>query len=150
MKVIKQDALQIIDKTPLVSIDLIVKDRKGKILLGERVNEPAKGYWFVPGGRIRKNEKIAAAFGRIIGAELGLTKEIAEAVFMVLYEHFYSENFLEAPNVSTHYVVLAYEADLPEDQKIQGDEQHNALKWFTIEEILQEPQVHRYTKQYFR
>ena len=43
----------IIDNTPLVSVDLIVKC-KGKILLGKRVNKPAQGYWFTLGGRVLK------------------------------------------------------------------------------------------------
>ena len=34
----------IIDNTPLVSVDLIVK-HEGKVLLGKRVNKPAQGYW---------------------------------------------------------------------------------------------------------
>jgi len=50
--------LEIADLSPLVSIDLIVYNDKNKVLLGKRANRPAKDYWFVPGGRIRKNEKI--------------------------------------------------------------------------------------------
>ena len=50
----------IIDNTPLVSVDLIVK-HKGKVLLGKRVNKPAQGYWFTLGGRIFKNESIQSA-----------------------------------------------------------------------------------------
>jgi colanic acid biosynthesis protein WcaH len=40
--------------------------------MGWRENEPAKRTWFVPGGRIRKDEKIADAFERIIRTETGL------------------------------------------------------------------------------
>lgn len=40
--------------TPLVSIDLLVKNRKGEYLFGLRKNRPAQGYWFVPGGRLQK------------------------------------------------------------------------------------------------
>src|SRR3954466_13792753 len=41
---------------PLVSIDLVIRDPDGDVLVGLRTNAPAKGFWFVPGGRIRKNE----------------------------------------------------------------------------------------------
>ena len=51
----------VIDSSPLVSIDLVVLDREGNVLLGERLNRPAQGYWFVPGGRITKNESLADA-----------------------------------------------------------------------------------------
>lgn len=44
----------VIESTPLVSIDLIVLNSEGKILLGKRLKHPAQGYWFVPRGRILK------------------------------------------------------------------------------------------------
>ena len=57
--------LKIIDATPLISIDLIILNSNDEILLGKRNNRPAKGYWFVPGGRIRKNETLKQALSRI-------------------------------------------------------------------------------------
>ena len=53
---------EIIKNAPLVSIDLIVKNREGKILLGLRINKPAQNTWFVPGGRIRKDETLDSVF----------------------------------------------------------------------------------------
>lgn len=52
----------VLDSTPLVSIDLVIENTQGEILLGERKNRPAQGYWFVPGGRILKNESLAVIF----------------------------------------------------------------------------------------
>jgi colanic acid biosynthesis protein WcaH len=62
----------VVKNTPLVSIDLVITDPSGAVLMGWRENEPAKRTWFVPGGRIRKDEKIADAFERIIRTETGL------------------------------------------------------------------------------
>lgn len=39
---------------PLISIDLLVQNAQGEYLLGLRNNRPAQGYWFVPGGRVKK------------------------------------------------------------------------------------------------
>ncbi|MBF4436458.1 NUDIX domain-containing protein, partial [Vibrio anguillarum] len=61
----------IIENTPLVSIDLVVYNQKNEALLGKRNNRPAQGYWFVPGGRILKDESIAVAFRRLTLNELG-------------------------------------------------------------------------------
>lgn len=61
----------IIQHTPLISIDLIVRNEQGHVLLGQRVNAPAKGYWFVLGGRVRKNETLDDAFVRLVREELG-------------------------------------------------------------------------------
>ena len=60
----------VIENTPLVSIDLcLVCD--DQLLLGKRNNDPLKGEWFTPGGRIHKNETWQHALLRIVKAELG-------------------------------------------------------------------------------
>ena len=46
----------VVDLTPLSSIDLVVKGGDGKLLLGKRLNKPAKGFWFVLGGPVLRNE----------------------------------------------------------------------------------------------
>ncbi len=53
---------------PLVSIDWVVTDPDGRLLLGRRINAPARGWWFTPGGRIRKNEGLAPAVREVLGA----------------------------------------------------------------------------------
>ena len=54
----------VINSTPLISIDLLVK-KDNKILLGKRINKPAQGYLFSIGGRVYKNETIDSAMMRI-------------------------------------------------------------------------------------
>jgi colanic acid biosynthesis protein WcaH len=41
---------QLVRIAPLVSIDVIVRDGQGSVLLGRRNFEPAKGSYFVPVG----------------------------------------------------------------------------------------------------
>jgi colanic acid biosynthesis protein WcaH len=57
--------LDVIRNAPQVANDLIVKNSDGGVLFGRRRNAPAQGYWFSPGDRIRKNEKLAKTFGRL-------------------------------------------------------------------------------------
>ena len=60
----------VIENTPLVSIDLcLVCD--DQLLLGKRNNDPLKGEWFTPGGRIHKNEMWRNALQRVVSVELG-------------------------------------------------------------------------------
>ena len=56
MKLSSADFTTIIKSTPLVSIDLIVRNIEDNVLLGKRTNRPAQGCWFVPGGRVLKDE----------------------------------------------------------------------------------------------
>ncbi len=136
----------IVANTPLVSIDLIAH-RKGKILLGKRKNPPAKGYWFTTGGRIIKNERIKEAQKRIAKEELGLDSLPGNPVFIGVFEHFYDDSIFEG--VSTHYVNLAYRLDVEELDNLPTD-QHSEYVWLTIEELMTNPNVHRYVKDYFK
>jgi colanic acid biosynthesis protein WcaH len=142
------DFLHIVDATPLVSIDLIVRNERGEILLGRRANRPAQGMWFVPGGRIRKNELVNDALQRISQRELGL--KITQAKLLGVFDHIYPDNFLGAPGVNTHYVVLGMEATLPGNPVLKADDQHEELKWWTASQALAEASVHENTKAYFR
>ena len=76
-----------IKNSPLASIDLIVRDFDDRILLGRRINEPAKGMWFVPGGRIHKNESVDEAFTRISLSELGIEYRRSQSRFIGVFEN---------------------------------------------------------------
>ena len=83
--------LQIVDYTPLVSIDLILEDPQERVLLGMRNNRPAQGFWFVPGGSIRKNERLCDAFKRISSLELGTVIALTNAALVGVFEHLYED-----------------------------------------------------------
>ena len=135
----------VIDSMPLISIDILLK-KDNKILLGKRVNKPAQGYFFSTGGRVNKNETIDTAMGRIAKNELNIELKTTPK-FIGVFEHFYDDSIYK--NVSTHYVNLAYEYEVEEVSDLPTD-QHNEYQWFTIDELLESKQVHKYTKDYFR
>ena len=137
----------VIASTPLISIDLIVRNKCGEILLGKRTNRPAKGSWFVPGGRILKDEPFESAFKRLLKSELGINE--APSIFKGLYQHFYYDNFSEE-NFTTHYVVLAYEIEFSGELSSLPTEQHSDYQWFDEKELLLNESVHKHTKWYFQ
>ncbi len=142
--------IEVVKNSPLVSIDLIVRNAQNEVLLGLRNNEPAKNYWFTFGGRIYKNERIAQAFERIVQEEIEVDVNITDAQFVGVFEHLYEENFAEEPGFGTHYVVLAFEVKLIESLRGLPNVQHNQYRWFTVEDLLQAQDVHPYTKAYFQ
>jgi colanic acid biosynthesis protein WcaH len=144
-----EDFDSVVRLTPLVAIDLIVRSSEGRVLVGRRTNEPAKGRFFVPGGRVTKNETLAAAFRRISLAELGVEKRIEEGRFVGVYEHFYTTNNHEVAGFGTHYVVLAYELTSSVEDLLLPDDQHGEFAWLTEAELLRRPEVHQNTKVYF-
>lgn len=137
--------VDVVRNTPLVSIDLIISDPMGAILMGWRNNEPAKDTWFVPGGRIRKNERIAEAFERILRAETGLQIPFREAEFGRAYEHLYAENCFGDPGFGTHYCVLAYVLRLDHQPNLGIDNQHSKFAWLGPSS----PAIHAYSRAYF-
>jgi colanic acid biosynthesis protein WcaH len=144
------DFANVIRLTPLVAIDLIVRSPEGRVLVGRRINEPAKGFLFVPGSRISKNETRAAAFTRITQEELGVQAPIEQAQFVGVYEHLYPTNRFERPGFGTHYITLAYELRLSLDPARLPADQHGEYLWLTPEELMRSHEVHDNAKAYFR
>lgn len=136
--------------TPLIAIDLVVLNEHGHVLLGERLNRPAQGFWFTPGGRVRKNESLDTAFRRISHSELGVELPMTNGAFRGVYEHFYHDSYFSADErgSGTHYVVLAYTLvlgnstleDLPR-------EQHADYRWVNVHETSL--RVHQHVLDYF-
>lgn len=140
---------KVVENTPLVSIDLIVEDAEGRILLGKRNHSPAKGKWFVPGGRVLKNETILCAFQRLLREELNSDTETFSFEFHGLYQHLYDDSFF-SECVSTHYVVLAYSLRLAAGEcPLPPYKQHSEYRWLTRDDLLINPCVHTHTKWYF-
>lgn len=141
----------VVGSTPLVSIDLVVENVAGEIFLGQRRNRPAQGFWFVPGGRIRKNESLDDAFRRLTLDELGWGFERCEARLLGVYDHFYSDSVFgtagSAPN--THYVVLGYHLRLPAAMHLEPPaKQHGTYRWLPQAEMQACGEVHDNSRAY--
>lgn len=139
---------KVVASTPLFSIDLVVRNVAGEILLGRRTNRPAQNFWFVPGGRVLKNETLDSAFTRLSRKELGVRVERSQCGFLGLYEHFYEDSvFGDRP--STHYIVAGYLLDRVSTTDMQLPlEEHIEYRWWRKGEIAASPEVHENTKLY--
>ena len=115
----------IVANVPIVSVDLVIR-RDGGVVLGRRTNEPAKGYWFIPGGRVLKGETRREAVGRVAADELGIEVEIVES--LGAFEHLYDTS--DVPGVdSKHYLANGYVVDVL-DGEPEPDAQHDAFRVF--------------------
>ena len=137
----------IIQHTPLVSIDLVVQNTQGDYLLGQRTQRPAQDSWFVPGGRIFKNESLDTAFQRLTLNELGQNLDRQYARLLDIYEHFYQDSMFD-PQTSTHYVVLAYKLSLNLDLNQLPKQQHQGYRRYSAQQALTDPQVHPHSQAY--
>jgi colanic acid biosynthesis protein WcaH len=57
---------------PIPCVDIIVEDERGRVLLIKRADEPAKGQWWFPGGRIHYLETRTQAVVRKLREECEL------------------------------------------------------------------------------
>jgi colanic acid biosynthesis protein WcaH len=139
----------------LVSIDLLIRNGRGKWLLALRKNRPAHSSWFVPGGRIHKGERIPEAFERLVKFEFDIELTYQRSQFVGVFVHYYDDNRWNEPGFGTHYLVLAHLVEVGSDwQDVVNSEtaleQHHEVRWFDPKAALADPKVHPYTKQYLR
>lgn len=151
---------------PLVSVDVyLTRQQEGgtALLLGHRANRPAQGWWFTPGGRIRKQEALPQALARVFTDELGLPAAwAAHARLLGAWDHFYPDSAFDEA-VPTHYVNLAYQmawndvaglgcsgsaAGTPPAHAwpVGQGAQHLAWRWWPLAELAQAPDVHPHVK----
>jgi colanic acid biosynthesis protein WcaH len=115
----------IVANVPIVSVDLLAR-HQGGLIFGKRTNQPAKGYWFLPGGRVHKCETRREAVHRVADEELGLSVDIVES--LGAFEHIYDTS--DVDDVATkHYLANGYVVDVVNGQ-LQTDSQHQDLRVF--------------------
>ena len=137
----------VLESTPLVSIDLCMVS-ENQLLLCRRTNEPLKGEWFTPGGRILKNETWQDALLRIAEVELGLSGFAIESfTLMGMWDHFYKNSVLDQ-KTSTHYVNLPHCAEFKSKPQIALDDQHGEFEWFNLSVVANYKKFHPYMRNY--
>ena len=81
---------KIVDTMPILCVDLVIKNGRGEFLLVKRKNQPLKGEWFVPGGRMMKGETVTEAVIRKAKEELGVM--VIETYPIGIFEFYFKEN----------------------------------------------------------
>lgn len=61
--------------TPLVNVDLLIKDENGRTLLAWRDDQHCGRGWHVPGGIVRFKEKLETRLRKVAEAEIGVAVE---------------------------------------------------------------------------
>ena len=67
-------------KTPLLTVDCVVFDRAGRLLLIRRANPPFKGRYALPGGFVDIGETVEAAALRELEEETGIEGKIIRPI----------------------------------------------------------------------
>ncbi len=119
---------------PIPCIDLVVFNGAGHILMLKRENEPARGQWWFPGGRVLHGEKREQAVRRKLKEECGLTGIIKREIgtFDVILNYRLTNNeVIRSHAISTFY----YVTDIRKSE-IVLDSQSSKFKWCSKPECL--------------
>ena len=112
---------------PIACVDLLI-ECDGKILLLRRDNEPAKGeYWF-PGGRIYKNETIRTAALRKAREETNLNCEFKK-IISVEESLFKKKNLML---VDIHTINVCCLLNVIDLENFKLDKFHTDHKWINV------------------
>jgi 8-oxo-dGTP diphosphatase len=112
---------------PIVGVGaVIVKD--GKAIIIKRANEPYRGQWSIPGGRVELGESLVDAVRREMKEETGL--DVAVGPLIEVFERIQRQD----GRVQHHFVIVDYLCTCVGGALCAGDDADDAV-WVTSEQL---------------
>lgn len=111
--------------TPMINVDLLVRDDAGRTLLTWRADEFYGPGWHIPGGIIRFKENIATRIAKVAEAELGCTVDFAPQPLTM------REIMAPHRDVRGHFISLLYLCTLrtPPAARLQAGDAPSNGQW---------------------
>jgi len=126
---------------PLPCVDIVVVAGK-EFLLVKRKNKPEQDKWWLVGGRVLKNERLAEAALRKLKQETGLNGRVGK--FLGIYEYFSKVGYF--PGMNAHMIALDFVVHVNQKDRIRLDWQSSRFRW--CRKI--EPDLPPYVKEFLR
>lgn len=105
---------KILEHVPICAVDFVLV-HQGKVLLALRKDEPAKGQWWIPGGRVLKNETLVDAVKRKAKQEAGVEVDVIRKIGC--YEVMFAEAPFPEVKTGVHYLAVCFVV-VPQDKNI--------------------------------
>lgn len=123
----------ILENMPIVCVDVVIHNiETDKYLLIKRAEEPAKGQWWVVGGRLHKNERPYECAVRKIKEEVGISDYLS-CQYLSVESTIFSTGY---HNIPVHSVNLIYLIEVQRKQKIEINKTCLDYKWLTMDKAL--------------
>lgn len=126
---------------PIVCVDVVITNGK-EFLLMKRRNQPEKDTWWLPGGRVLKNELLEDAVARFLKKESGLKGKADD--FLGFRELFSSPGYF--PGINAHTIGFVFKVNVSANPRISLDQQHSKARWFS----KINPSWHPYVKTFLK
>jgi colanic acid biosynthesis protein WcaH len=114
--------------TPIVNVDLLIKDDDGRTLLSWRDDKLCGTGWHVPGGIIRYKETFEERLQKTAINEIG-----TEVIIADVNPVHTGQTLIDGQTDRGHYVSFLYNCRLPDGYQIANKKQEKEagyLKWF--------------------
>ena len=122
---------RILSVIPVPCVDLVIV-HKGKFLMGKRINEPAKGQWFFPGGRVFKEETLEQAAVRKAKEETGIKIKKSNLNYLTTAETIFRAKNFSGTRHTINSVFLVKPDKLKESELLKFDRTQNSeFQWFS-------------------
>lgn len=112
--------------TPMVNVDLLIKNEKGRTLLSWRDDQYAGKGWHIPGGIIRFKEKIETRIQKVAKKEIGTSVKFDPLPIAI------NQIFVKR-NIRGHFISILYKCFLSEKFILKNKSLTNKdagyLKW---------------------
>ena len=113
---------------PIFCVDVVAEDAQQKrFIIVHRRNEPARGKWWIPGGRVLKDEPVRRAAVRKLKEETGVRGTFVRVIGF--YEFFARKGIFKGIRVHTPVAVCLVRVAHAGHMRL--DRQSDAGKWVT-------------------
>jgi colanic acid biosynthesis protein WcaH len=113
--------------TPLVNVDLLVKDKKGRVLLSWRDDEYYGQGWHIPGSIVRFKETLEQRIQQCAKRELGIDVSYDPKPLAV------EQNIIPEWENRAHFISFLYRCSVPEefipDNSFRKKDDAGYLRW---------------------
>ena len=93
--------------TPLVNVDLLIKDEKGRTLLSWRNDQYSGKGWHVPGGIVRFKETLETRVKKVAKTEIGVDIDF-DTIPIAVNQCIHHER-----DIRSHFISILYKCFLP-------------------------------------
>jgi len=130
--------------TPLINVDLLVKDQRRGLLLAWRDDPHTGKGWHIPGGIIRYKERIETRIQQVAESELGAQVEHDAEPLTI------QQIIAEPKRDRAHFISLLYRCSVPDHYEIDNGEisegEPGYLKWHRsclVDDLLSWHEIYR-------
>lgn len=119
---------KILGHMPIACVDIAIV-ANGAVLLVRRNDQPARGHWWVPGGRVLKGERMRETALRKAREEVGLDCHVGPIVHSA--ETIFADGPRGIPVHSINHCFLLYPVESSVPLEVSLDDHHRGWKWVT-------------------